>query len=126
LNHYLDFPYVGQVFRIERIVSKLDGSSERREITYGITSLWPRRAKPNKVLELNRGHWGIENGLHWVRDVVFDEDRSQVRKGAAAQTLASLRNIVITLLRLARVSNIARALRHLGRHTSKALRLIGL
>jgi hypothetical protein len=51
------------------------------------------------LLELNRGHWCIENRLHWVRDVTFDEDRSQVRKGHGPQVLASLRNFVIAVLR---------------------------
>lgn len=83
-------------------------------------------ATPAQLLQLNRGHWGIENGLHWVRDVTFDEDRCRVRKGTAAQVMASLRNLVIALLRLAGAANIARELRHLARHIEKALRLIGL
>lgn len=83
-------------------------------------------ATPAQLLQLNRGHWGIKNGLHWVRDMTFDEDRCRVRKGTAAQVMASLRNLVIALLRLAGASNIARELRHLARHVEKALRLIGL
>ena len=84
------------------------------------------RGTPAHLLKLNRGHWGIENGLHWVRDVTFDEDRCRVRKGAGAQAMASLRNLVIAVLRLAGASNIARELRHLARHIEKVLRLIGL
>lgn len=60
--------------------------------------------------EFVRGHWGIENRLHWVRDVTFDEDHSQVRTGNSPQIMASLRNAAITLLRLAGYSNIAAAL----------------
>ncbi|MEW6748064.1 MAG: ISAs1 family transposase [Planctomycetota bacterium] len=126
LNHYLDFPHVGQVFRIERIVTDLHRRNERREVSYGITSLTPRRARPARVLELNRGHWCIENRVHWVRDVTFDEDRCRVRKNAAAQVMASLRNLAISLLRLAGVCNIAWAMRHLAHNSAKALRLIGL
>lgn len=85
-----------------------------------------RVGTPAQLLQLNRGHWGIENGVHWVRDVTFDEDRCRVRKGAAAQAMASLRNLAIALLRLAGAANIARGLRHLTRHIEKALRLIGL
>jgi hypothetical protein len=119
---------VEQVFRIERVTRDLDGTNERREITFGITSLPKKtlRGTPRTLLKFNREHWGIENGLHWVRDVTFDEDRSRVRTGAAAQAMASLRNVVISLLRLAGESNIARALRHLVHHVAEALRLIGL
>ncbi len=114
------------MFRVERWVRTLDGTRQRHEVAYGVTSLAAQRADPATLLRLNRGHWGIENRLHWVRDVTFDEDRCRARKGAAAQILASLRNLVISLLRLAGAVNIARALRHLASHILKALRLIGL
>jgi hypothetical protein len=93
---------------------------------YGITSLSPQQASPARLLALNRGHWAIENKLHWVRDVTFDEDRSQVRTGATAHAMATLRNLAITLLRLAGATNIAAALRQCARHLKDALRLIGL
>lgn len=70
-------------------------------------------------------HWTIENRLHWVRDVVYDEDRSQVRTGQGPQVMASLRNLAISLLRLARASSIAKALRWCGRHLEATMRLIG-
>ncbi len=114
------------MFCVERVVCGLDGTHPRREVSYGITSLPAHAASPAHLLKLNRGHWGIENGVHWVRDMTFDEDRCRVRKGAAAQAMASLRNLVLALLRLAGASNIARALRHLARHIETALRLIGL
>jgi hypothetical protein len=126
LAGYLDFPYARQVLRIERITTKLDGSLLRHEIVFGVTSLDSAKSSPRRLLELNRGHWGIENRLHWVRDVTFDEDRSQVRKGAGAQIMAALRNLAIGLLRRAGAKNIAAALRHCSRHVEKALRLIGL
>jgi hypothetical protein len=78
------------------------------------------------LLSLSRGHWSIENRLHWVRDVTFDEDRSQVRKGMGAQVMASLRNLAISLLRMAGARYIAPALRHCARLGSQVLRLIGL
>jgi predicted transposase YbfD/YdcC len=95
-------------------------------VTFGVTSLSTVEGSPRKLLELNRGHWGIENRLHWVRDVIFDEDRSQVRKGAGTQIMAALRNLAIGLLRKAGASNIAAALRHCARYAEKALRLLGL
>ena len=126
LTGYLDFPYSQQVFRIERITTKLDGTPMRHEVVFGITSLSARKALPSRLLALNRGHWGIENRLHWVRDVTFGEDRSQVRKGAGAQAMAALRNLAIGLLRRAGATNIAAALRHCVQHSETPLRLIGL
>ncbi len=124
LANYVDFPKASQVFQIERI--RTTRGKETREVGYGITSLTPEKASPGRILELVRGHWSIENRLHWVRDVTFDEDRSRVRKGAAAQAMAAFRNVAIGLLRLAGARNIAAALRYCQHHVEKALRLIGL
>jgi hypothetical protein len=95
-------------------------------VAYGITSLPPAAADPARLLALNRAHWAIENRLHWVRDVTFDEDRCRVRKGTGAHVMASLRNVAISLLRLAGAANIAQALRCCAWNRSHALRLIGL
>ena len=93
---------------------------------YAITSLSVERADAARMLEIRRGHWGIENRLHWMRDVVFGEDQSQVRTGSAPQLLAALRNLVIGMLRLGGVRNIAAALRHYGWKPWETLTLIGL
>jgi hypothetical protein len=95
-------------------------------VAYGITSLPPTAADPARLLALNSAHWAIENRLHWVRDVTFDEDRCRVRKGAGAHVMASLRNVAISLLRLAGAANIAQALRRCAWNRTHALRLIGL
>ena len=79
-----------------------------------------------RLLGIWREHWGIENQAHWVRDVVFGEDRSQVRSGTAPQLLAALRNLVLGLLRLIGVKNIAAALRHYGWKPWETLTRIGL
>jgi hypothetical protein len=125
LNRYVDFPYVGQVFQIER-VRQLSGGGCSREVACGVTSLGPEKAGARRILEHVRGHWSIENRLHWVRDVTFDEDRSRVRKGAGAQTMATLRNLAIGLLRLGGARNIAEAIRACQLNVRRALRLIGL
>ncbi len=78
------------------------------------------------MLELSRAHWTIENRLHWVRDVTFDEDRCRIRKGAGAQVMASLRNLAISLLRMAGARYIAPALRACARMGENVLRLIGM
>jgi hypothetical protein len=95
-------------------------------VAYGITSLPREQADPARLLALNRAHWAIENRLHWVRDVTFDEDRCRIRKGAGAHVMASLRNVAISLLRLAGAANIAQALRRCAWNRRRALRLIGL
>jgi len=88
--------------------------------------LRPERATPGRLLELVRGHWQIENKSHWVRDVTFDEDRSQVRCGNTPQIMAALRNTVIGLLRWAGETNIAAACRRLAAQPAQALALIGI
>ncbi|TMD34277.1 MAG: transposase [Chloroflexi bacterium] len=68
------------------------------EVVYLLTDLTPLHASPRRLLDLNRGHWSIENGLHDVRDVSFGEDRSRLRAGSASQIMAALRNLAITLI----------------------------
>jgi hypothetical protein len=122
----LDFPYVGQVFRIERESTDLSTREVRREVVYGLTSLEPKWAGAARIGGLVRGGWEIENQLHWVRDVVYDEDRSQVRTGQGPRLLASLRNFAIGCLRVAGQSKIASSLRHLARSWSRVFALLGL
>jgi len=123
---YLNFPYAAQVFTIRREVTEMISQKYRTETVHGLSSLPAQRATPARLLELSRGQWTIENRLHWVRDVTFDEDRSCIRKGAGAQVMASIRNLVISLLRLAGARYIAPALRRCARSDPQALRLIGL
>ena len=131
LNEYLDFPCVGQVFLIKRTTTNLvgglvDGRKTTEEFVVGVTSLSEDKANPVRLLELNRGEWEIENRLHYVRDVTYDEDRSQVRTGNAPQVMAGIRNLSISLLRLAGAKCIAVANRYLSRRLELPLRLLGL
>jgi hypothetical protein len=126
LQGYLDFPYAAQVYRLERQTTILTTGKFRAETVHGVTSLSAEEADPVRLLSFNRSHWSIENGLHYVRDMSFDEDRCRIRKFAGAQVMASLRNLAISLLRLAGARNIAAALRFCGRHQLRPLRLIGL
>jgi predicted transposase YbfD/YdcC len=93
---------------------------------YGITSLTAWQANPADVLAFNRGHWSIENREHYVRDVTFDEDRSQVRTGSSPQTMAAMRNIAISLLRLAGWTNIKQATEKMSRRLDQVLTLLGV
>ena len=96
----------------------------RSEVAYAITSLGSAQADPARLGRLLRGHWEIENRLHWVRDVTFDEDHSQVRTGPGP-TATCLRNLTIGRLRLAGHADIAKALRWTGRDPARALVLLG-
>lgn len=111
---------------IQRNTTQIATQKDRTETVYGITSLTPPKADPIRLLSLSRGQWSIENRLHYVRDVTFDEDRCRVRKGSGAQVMASLRNLAISLLRMAGARYIAPALRACSRLGPHVLRLIGL
>ncbi len=120
------FPHATQIFEIVRDVHNLDGTRRSGEIAYGITSLTPNQATPERINNLVRGHWQIENRLHWVRDVTYDEDRSQTRTGSIPRVMASLRNLAIGALRLAGATTIAPTLRWVARQPQRALTLLGL
>jgi predicted transposase YbfD/YdcC len=96
------------------------------EVIYGITSLTEQQANAARVLALARGHWGIENKLHYVRDVTLGEDGCRVRKGAAPQVLAAVRNAVIHLLAGVEATSNAAAIRRLNNHPEEALALLDL
>ena len=113
--------------RVERSTKYVKSGKTHQEVIYLITSLSPEQASPERLLALNRAHWEIENRLHWVRDVTFGEDQSQIRKGAGPRVMATLRNLVISLLRLYRkASGIAKALRDLAAQPHQALALVRL
>ena len=123
---YSEFPHSQQVCRVEHKVYALDGTPRAPEVLSSITSLTPAEAGPARLLALHRGHWAIENKLHYVRDRTYDENRSQVRTHGAPHVMASLRNLAISLLRLARASNIAAALRSCARKVRLPRLLLGL
>ncbi|MCP4205472.1 MAG: ISAs1 family transposase [Shimia sp.] len=124
LNDYLDWCGLAQCFKLTCRTTYLRSGHTQLQTHYGITSLEPQRAAPAALLHCKRDHWTIENRLHWVRDVTFDEDRSQVRMPHAYQLMAAVRNLVITLLRSIGRINIASSLRHFAAHPELALRLL--
>jgi hypothetical protein len=93
------------------------------ETVCAITSLGPERAPAQRLLAIARGHWEIENRLHWVRDVSLGEDGCRVRSGEAPQILAAIRNAALRLMRSSGLSEIAAALR---RHAAKPLEALQL
>jgi len=118
------WPAVQQVVRVERWRALVrDGQvvKTEHEVSYAITSVAPTQADAAQLLVWLRGHWGIENRIHYVRDVTFGEDAAQVRTGAAPQVLAACRNLALTFLRRAGHDNIAAALRTFSGRASQAL-----
>jgi predicted transposase YbfD/YdcC len=123
LNAYLDWPGLNQVFRVTRTVTCPRSGQIQTSVRYGITSLTPERANAARLLTFNRNHWGIENGLHWVRDVTFQEDRSILRARSTHQLMAAIRNLAISLLRVNGYSRIASTLRLFAARPDLALTL---
>jgi predicted transposase YbfD/YdcC len=98
-----------QVAQLRRVATR--GQKKTTEVVYLITSAGLPDAPPARLAAWVRGHWGVENRLHWVRDVTFDEDRHQARTGSAPQVMATLRSVAIGIHRMRGEANIARAIR---------------
>lgn len=109
LNEHLNWPGAQQI--CQRRCKTLRQGEWVSEVQYAITSVSSDKADARILLNWWRGHWGIENKVHWVRDETFGEDRCRVRSGTAPQALAAIRNVTINWLRSRKVNNIAAALR---------------
>jgi len=120
------WPSLVQVSRVERrrTVSTHGVWHDEAEVTYAATSLPASTADARTLLGHLRGHWGIENKIHYVRDVTFDEDRSQTRTGTGPQVMATCRNLALTLLRRTGTTNIAHALRTNAGRPADAVALV--
>jgi predicted transposase YbfD/YdcC len=105
------FPDATHILRIVRYRGGLDGQRTTKEVAYAITSLPAGVLPPTQLGDLVRGHWSIENKVHHVRDVTFGEDHQRARTGNAPAVLATLRNIVIAVIRRAGLTNTAAARR---------------
>jgi predicted transposase YbfD/YdcC len=123
----LAFPYAAQAIQIVRRRRPLTGKNSKKwstQTVYAVTSLTVGQARPAELALMVRGHWGIEDRLHWVRDMDWDEDRSQVRTGNGPRVMASLRNLAIAVLRLSGHASIAAALRYHARRPGRPLQTI--
>ena len=118
------WPSLQQVFKIERCSVCLRTGATHTEIAYGVTSLTVREASPARLLALNRGHWGIENGLHYRRDVTLHEDAGRTTHTAFGHTMAALNNLVIGLTIGRGWRNLAKARRYFDAHPDRALQLV--
>jgi predicted transposase YbfD/YdcC len=117
---WIEFDGAAQVAQLRRTVTR--NGKKTVEVVYLITS--DRDAGPATLAAWVRGHWHIENKLHWVRDVTYQEDKSLVRTGNAPRVMASLRSLAISVLRLDGHTNIAAANRHHARDPQRTLKLL--
>ena len=123
LNEYrADWPGLSQVFRLTR--ERTARGVTTVEVAYGLTSLARSEATAEDLLDFTRAHWGIESGLHYVRDVTFGEDKCRVRRGQSARVLASLRNAAIHLLRRENDTSLAATTRRLAAFPHQAVAMI--
>lgn len=118
---WIEFPGAAQVAQLRRTTTR--NGKKTVEVVYLVTSADARVVRPQVLAAWVQSHWHIENRLHWVRDVTFGEDACRIRRGAAPRVMASLRGLVIGLLRLAGWDNIAAGLRH---HARRDRQVIGL
>jgi predicted transposase YbfD/YdcC len=124
LAEYVKWPYLAQVFEIKR--QWHSKGKWHSEVHLAISSLPAEVADPLRLLSLRRGHWGIENKLHWVRDVVLGEDKSTIHLGAGPQVVGAIRNTVLNVLRKAGHAKISAQLRYNSRNPIGALTLLGI
>jgi Transposase DDE domain. len=122
----INFPYVAQVIRVYREFTDIKTGKVSTDTSFYITSRSRAKADNERLLELIRNQWSIENSLHYVRDVTFGEDRCQIKKGSAPRVLASMRNLAIALFRLHGIKNIARGLLKMVLSPQEALALVGI
>jgi predicted transposase YbfD/YdcC len=119
---WIEFTGAAQIAQLRRTVTKK--GKKTVEVVYLITSADTQAASPTTLATWVRGHWHVENKLHWVRDVTYQEDKSLVRTGNAPRVMATLRNLAISLLRLNGHTNIAAANRHHARNPHRTITLL--
>jgi len=124
LNDYLDWPFLGQVFMLERRFTCLATGEVSGEVQYGLTSLSAQAANPERILTIIRSEWGIESGLHYRRDVTFEEDHTRMTNKSMGRIMAIINNLVIGLLNSRGYENHAHARRVFDASPDKALALI--
>ena len=124
LTGHIDWRGLAQVYCYETHKENTKTGQISRHKQYGITSLSPEVASAKDLLKLQRGHWTIENKVHWVRDTVFREDASQARTGSMPHVMAALRNTAMSVLRFNGYTKIAETLRLFASETKLAVNLI--
>ena len=124
LKGYVDWPYAEQGFKLERQFQQFTTGQLTQAAVYGVTSLTAPKADAARLLAITRGHWGIESGLHYRRDVTLREDRSRVRTGQAPQLLAAINNVVLGLFARLGYTSAPQARRHFAANLDEAINLV--
>jgi len=124
LRGYVDWPCLEQVFKLERRVSQLKTGQVRQEVVYGVTSLRPDEAGPERLLQINQDYWGIENSLHYRRDKTLREDATRMSNPTLAEAVAILNNLVIGLALHHGWRYLPQACRHYNANLQDALNLV--
>jgi predicted transposase YbfD/YdcC len=119
------FPHARLALRVHRR-RKQTGKPETRESVYAVTSLDAHQARPSELAAAIRGHWGVENSSHHIRDVTFAEDASTVHTGTAPRAMATLRNLAIGTLKTLGADNIAKTTRAIRDEPGRALAILGI
>jgi predicted transposase YbfD/YdcC len=123
LKDYVKWPHCEQIFRLERHFVRVSDDKIMNEVSYGVTNLTRQEADANRLLALVRGHWGIENGLHFRRDDTLKEDRCRL-KGQGAQAMATINNLVLGLLRTTGFETLPDARRYYAANLQAAVALV--
>lgn len=108
---FLNWPGVQQVFRLERYVKQVRTGVESTEVVYGITSCAPQEGTAEQLLKWTREYWGIENGLHYRRDVTLREDATRISQPRLARAIAAINNFIVALTQKLGYANLASARR---------------
>ena len=124
LNDFLDWPFLQQVFQLERYVTICNTGKTRHEIVYGITNLSPEQALPDQLLYMVRSYWKIENRLHYPRDFTLHEDQTRFKKHSAAHIMAIINNLILGLIAKSDFPFVPSARRYFAAHPDQALSLV--
>lgn len=124
LNDFLDWPFLQQVFQLQRTITICKTGKTRQETVYGITSLSAEQASPAQLLEMLRSYWHIENSLHYPRDVTLHEDQTRFKKQSAAHNMAIINNLVLALIAKSDFPFVPSARRFFAAYPDHALALL--
>lgn len=124
LNDFLTWPFLQQVFQLQRTITISKTGKTRQETIYGITSLSADQASPMQLLQMLRSYWHIENNLHYPRDVTLHEDQTRFKKHTAAHNMAILNNLVLALIANSHFPFVPSARRFFAAHPDNALALL--
>jgi predicted transposase YbfD/YdcC len=124
LNDFLDWPFLQQVFKLERTITISKTRKTRQETIYGVTSLSAEQASPTQLLHMLRSYWQIENSLHYARHVTLHEDQTRFKNHSAAHNMAIMNNLVLGFLAQSSFPFIPSARRFFAAHPEQALALL--